>query len=209
MPYYVYKIINKLNNKIYVGKTTKIKKRWNQHKNNAFSDNPKTRAQCPKLYNAIRKYGTDNFAFSIIKECISDDEMSKEEIRLIAELDTIKCGYNITAGGDGPSGIHHPWWGRKHTEQSIKKMVQTHTGRKLGPATAERKQKISQALIGKEKPYQKGENNCAAKLKDVDIPIIRKLHKENKSYVDIAKIFNVSDVAIRCIIVEKTWKHVR
>lgn len=48
-----------------------------------------------------------------------------------------------------------------------------------------------------------------AKLKEKDIPLIRKLHTHMlMTKKDIAKLFNVSDVAIFCVISGKTWRHV-
>ena len=52
---YIYKIINKINNKIYIGKTTQsIEDRFNQHKN-------KSKKLNTHLYNAMRTYGISNF----------------------------------------------------------------------------------------------------------------------------------------------------
>jgi hypothetical protein len=53
----IYKIINKITKDIYIGKTKKsIQKRFSQHINNASRGS----LDCPKLYNAIRKYGIEN-----------------------------------------------------------------------------------------------------------------------------------------------------
>lgn len=56
---------------------------------------------------------------------------------------------------------------------------------------------------------KKGSETSLAKLKEEDIPLIRRLHLEMlMTKKDIAKLFNVSDVAIFCIISGKTWRHV-
>lgn len=74
MDYLIYKIINKVNNKIYIGKTKKyykekyfgIKGRFSNH---IASANSKSKCNdCPRLYNAIRKYGKDNFTIELIEE---------------------------------------------------------------------------------------------------------------------------------------------
>jgi group I intron endonuclease len=200
--------MNKLNKKVYVGKSADIEKRWRQHKTLPFTKS-KGRDNCLKLYRAIRKYGIDNFDFSIVKECNTIEELDQEEIDTIEKLQTIKYGYNITPGGSGPFGIHHPFFGKHHSEESKKKSSISHTGKKLGPASAERKQKISRALKGKEKPHHKGEGNPASKLKAADIPIIKKLSSEGKSFVEIAKIFDVSNVSIKNVVVGNTWKNIK
>ena len=61
----IYKIINKINNKIYIGQSINITERLKQHKRslNKYFKYP--------LYNAFRKYGIDNFEFIII-EIVND-----------------------------------------------------------------------------------------------------------------------------------------
>lgn len=55
---YVYKIINDLNNKIYIGQTSfSVEERFKQHLRDAKKDKVKNRP----LYSAIRKYGPIHF----------------------------------------------------------------------------------------------------------------------------------------------------
>ena len=37
----VYKITNNINNKVYIGSSVRVEKRWQQHKNDAFNPNNK------------------------------------------------------------------------------------------------------------------------------------------------------------------------
>ena len=54
----------------------------------------------------------------------------------------------------------------------------------------------------------KGSSVSLAKLIESDIPIIRKLHSEMlMTKKDIAKLYEVSDVAIGSILCGKTWRH--
>lgn len=94
---YIYKITNKVNNKIYIGQTRRtIEERWREHlsrisqKSNTY------------LYNAIRKYGKENFVIEKIEEC-QDDEIDKKEIFYIEKFESFnkEKGYNLTKGGDG------------------------------------------------------------------------------------------------------------
>lgn len=52
------------------------------------------------LYNAMRKYGLENFIFEVIEECV-DEVVDKREQRWIAHFDSFNCenGYNLTTGG--------------------------------------------------------------------------------------------------------------
>ena len=96
---YVYKITNKINNKIYVGITNNIKKRWDNEK--SYPANPKKRQI---IQNAIHKYGVENFVFEVLHRNISIDEAVERECQLIKELNSlIPNGYNAHPGGQ-----YHP-----------------------------------------------------------------------------------------------------
>ena len=95
----IYKITNKLNNKIYIGKTIHTaESRFKEHILSARNSSSNTH-----LYRAMRKYGVDNFTVEVV-ECVDTIELLAErEIYWIAEFDsTNPCvGYNMTRGGDG------------------------------------------------------------------------------------------------------------
>ena len=55
---YIYKIINDVNDKIYIGKTEcSIEKRFKEHCKDAFKERNEKRP----LYAAMKKYGIDHF----------------------------------------------------------------------------------------------------------------------------------------------------
>lgn len=60
---YIYKITNTINNKIYIGQTNDIKRRFREHKNLMYG-----KVGNKHLYSAIKKYGLDSFIFEIIEE---------------------------------------------------------------------------------------------------------------------------------------------
>ena len=92
---HIYKITNNLNNKVYVGQTSKsLERRFNQHKNNY---NKPYFSQLA-LYQAFSKYGIDNFTFEEI-ETVPDDQLDEREKYWIAYYDSYKNGYNSTMGG--------------------------------------------------------------------------------------------------------------
>ena len=94
---YIYKITNKINNKIYVGKTlSSISKRWQEH----CKDSKKILKEKRPLYSAMRKYGEDNFYIEQIEEC-PDEIVNEREIYWIEYYQSFKKGYNATKGGDG------------------------------------------------------------------------------------------------------------
>ena len=106
---YIYRILNKLTKKCYIGET-KCKDviwRWNQHKQKI-----EINKGCPALRDAVKKYGIDNFEFSVLIICF-DDERFKYEIEYIKKYNSVvPNGYNITNGGEGGG-----FQGKTHTEE--------------------------------------------------------------------------------------------
>lgn len=94
---YIYKITNKINQKAYIGKTIySIEKRWKEHQRDCFK---RDREQRP-LYNAINKYGIENFTIELIEE-VDIKDLSAREVYWIGFYNTYNNGYNATLGGDG------------------------------------------------------------------------------------------------------------
>lgn len=106
---YIYRILNKITKKCYIGET-KYKDviwRWKQHKQTI-----EINKGCPALRDAVKKYGIDNFEFSVLIICF-DDERFKYEIEYIKKYNSVvPNGYNITNGGEGGG-----FQGKKHTEE--------------------------------------------------------------------------------------------
>lgn len=95
----IYLIENVVNGKRYVGKTKRtVKERFEQHvRDSVRSDLP--------LHLAIKKYGCDQFAVSVLEECYDNDHANERERHWIAEYNTCHGqGYNATEGGDGVVG---------------------------------------------------------------------------------------------------------
>lgn len=108
---YIYKIVNKVNGKVYIGKTTyTIECRWIQHISAATSNREKNDYNY-LLHKAIRKYGVDNFTVEVIEEVEDKTKLSSREIYWInyynsCILEEDSNGYNMTYGGEGVSKIN-------------------------------------------------------------------------------------------------------
>lgn len=133
----IYMITNKLNNKKYIGQTKReVSERLKEHLEIAYH------TKCNlHLYNAMRKYGIENFEVTILKTNLPENKLDEWEIYYIGKYDTLENGYNNTAGGGGIRGYHHT----QETKNKISKSVRENPER----YTKERAQKISYALKGK------------------------------------------------------------
>lgn len=91
---FIYKITNKVNNKVYIGQTRyTIESRWRQHLKNYNVEHRKQ-----PLYQAFAKYGIENFEVEQVEE-VNVDKLDEREIFWIAKYDSFKNGYNATLGG--------------------------------------------------------------------------------------------------------------
>jgi group I intron endonuclease len=99
----IYKVTNKLNKKTYIGYSKNFAKRKSVHKENALKRNVGF-----VFYQAIRKYGWDNFEWEIIYESWDDKHcLTVMEPYFITEYNSFgENGYNMTRGGErGPDTI--------------------------------------------------------------------------------------------------------
>ena len=94
---FIYKITNKVNDKVYIGQTKRtIKIRWKEHLKNASVFDLRNLP----LYKAMNKYGKENFSVEEIEEC-EDSQLDEREIYWISFYDSYYNGYNGTEGGIG------------------------------------------------------------------------------------------------------------
>lgn len=140
--YSIYKYINRVNNKVYIGQTmTSLRERAQSNGSNYKG--------CPKFYGAIQKYGWDAFEAEIIDVAYSVEEANEKEkyyIKYYKSTDD-EFGYNIDFGGqNGPVSeiarekisekvkerytdkTKNPMYGKKHSEESKKKQSEKKVG---------------------------------------------------------------------------------
>lgn len=108
---HIYRITNIIRRKVYIGKTTQEPtQRMQGHKTccNHYKDHPDQynvhggdRSACYKLYNSMIKYGFENFKFEVLCS-VPVNRLDETEKQYIKDYDSIKTGYNILEGGDGP-----------------------------------------------------------------------------------------------------------
>lgn len=188
--YYVYRITNNINNKVYYGKTNNIITRWTHHKNYAIGGKEKYPKHFQAIHAAMNKYGINNFTFEIILTT-KDELFSLEfEVNLITAAKQIGNCYNLTNGGEGTSGFHH-------SNITKEKMKFARNNNKRKPVT--------EWSVESRNNLRK---NKFSKLKELDIIKIANLINQNiYTYKEIAKMFNVSHSLITKIVGGKIWKH--
>lgn len=96
-------------NKVYIGQTINESKRKNTHKNAEFNND----CRLPYFYNAIRKYGFNNFKYEVIERIyfsLEERDSIYEKLNSLEEYyisfyksNDLNFGYNITKGGNNVS----------------------------------------------------------------------------------------------------------
>ena len=101
--YKLYVYTNKVNGKKYVGQTCKTLKRRAGKNGTGYN-------KCTYFYNAIKKYGWDNFVPKALYNNLSKEEADILEIETIQKLNTrnVDYGYNILIGGSGDANNKIP-----------------------------------------------------------------------------------------------------
>lgn len=98
--YKIYVHINKINGKIYIGQTCRknVKAR--------FGKNGIQYQKCPRFWNAIQKYGWENFEHIVLIENLTQEMADIIEIELIEKYKSCNTnfGYNLAHGGRTGSG---------------------------------------------------------------------------------------------------------
>ena len=115
---FIYKITNDINDKVYIGMTTRsIEVRWKEH----------IRHSSQFIDAAIQQLGKEHFKIEVIEEC-SEEEVDEKEIYWIKFYNSYEEGYNITLGGRDEKMIMTnkvdevlEWWNKGLTVNKIVK----------------------------------------------------------------------------------------
>ena len=90
----IYKVTNIKTNEVYVGKSTTVATRWQNHTKSAFGLEGVADSQFQR---ALKKYGIQNFTWELLEE-VPKDKLSERERYYIDLYDTTKYGYNMRNG---------------------------------------------------------------------------------------------------------------
>jgi group I intron endonuclease len=173
----IYKIINKLDNKYYVGSSINIERRWKAH----LSSLKKNTHKNDKLQNAWNKYGEESFLFIVVKELplATESELRKVEDDYLNETqkfpdNNYNCCYDSRGGKLSAHTIEKirasckrvvksPEWLAKMAEANRRRYANgwtasPETRAKMafrGKHSEETKKKIAASLLGRKRgPYK-------------------------------------------------------
>lgn len=105
----IYVIQNTANGKHYVGQSVNIRRRWLEHARAWTSpEADKKENKNQELHNDMRKFGADNFDFSVLKELpdsMDTNEVISYENEYIAKFDSVSNGYNKIYSNETGEGL--------------------------------------------------------------------------------------------------------
>lgn len=163
--YLLYLVVNKINGKFYVGKTSRgLDRRWKEHKNSSVNYKKKN-----YFFSALKKWGLENFDICVIDRASSMAESSELEKQYIQAFRSCSAefGYNTSLGGEGvhpnevtkkkisdawvgktpwwiERGVPHPRQGAHLPEESKRKISE----KKKGTPCSERSKEVSRSRRG-------------------------------------------------------------
>lgn len=98
----IYIIRNKVNNKVYIGKTKNFTKRWKQYLYDFRNQN--TDHMNPYLLASMNKHGFNTFEFSVLEYC-SIEESSERELYWMLQFDSTNRDFGYNLRMDTSSGM--------------------------------------------------------------------------------------------------------
>ena len=174
----IYCFENSINGKKYIGQSIDLEKRYKEHKNNHL--NPNYCNYNSKFYRALRKYGFENFKYSILSEC-SQSDLNFQEQYFITLYDSKNNGYNSTEGGeDNPSN------NREIVAKRTLKLYEPEINKKLS---------------------HKGETNGNAKLTSNDVIAIRQRYAQGENLSQVYESYKnkISYSGFQSVWINKSW----
>lgn len=124
------------NGKVYIGITSQpLEKRF---------ANGRGYKDCPKMHNAILKFGWNNVEHELLYSGLSKQQAEAMEIETIAIYDSVKNGYNTDHGGNVTG---------THSIETRQKISAGNKGLKKPPKSDELKKKLSEQNSGAGNPF--------------------------------------------------------
>lgn len=228
----IYLITNLINGKVYVGQSVDIHRRYTEHLRSGQPDKyamKNERDINTPIHKAMQKYGVDNFALTILEECLKEELNDKEKywIKYYQSNEKDK-GYNLTDGGQesvGCKGENHSQAKLTQKEvDEIKNLLKTTKMTMTEIMNIYQVSKSAICMINTGKTwYDKNENyplrltytgsqgskNPRAKYTEEQVMDMRKKYSQGISSKDIIAEYApiASEQSVRNILTGKTYTH--
>lgn len=226
----IYKLVNNINKKVYIGQSLNIERRYGEHLRSAqpekYSCKNERDSKTP-IHLAMQKYGVKNFTLVVLCECTQEElnEMERYYIKFYHSNDK-KYGYNITEGGQDNFALKRAQHSQaKLSEKNIadiKKMLINNicTNQEIAkrfnvsPATISLinngkiwNEENEQYPLRKKEIKQQGSNNNNAQVNEEIVMMIRQDYVD-LSFAEIVDKYNqYTKSCLRSIIYGESWKH--
>ena len=229
----IYLIRNLINNKIYIGQSSDIKRRWQEHLRSAQPNKyakKSIRDSNAPLHLAMQKYGIKNFSINIL-ECCQKEKLNyfeKKWIQLLNANDK-HLGYNLTEGGQ----FNFVLKGEKHSQakltqkdvNEIKDLLKNtkislgEISKKYNNISKSNLSMINQGKIWKDEntnyPIRKteygnqGEKNPRAKFTEEQVLEIRQKYSKGARLKELQEEYSVyaSKSAVKAIVYGESYKY--
>lgn len=185
----IYKIKNKLNNKVYIGSSIKLEAREQRHFKNLLEGSHHSN----KLQNSYNKYGFENFIFEIVESYgeIDNNSLIDREQYWIDFYNSYYDGYNCR-----PKAKNN--YGHKHSEETKQLMSKLNSGENNGmygkKLSKETKEKIRQKLLGRkfsEETIEKKRKSALNRLHTTETKLKQSRIKKSKPILQLDNNFNI------------------
>lgn len=187
----VYKATHIDSGRSYIGITRQsLAERKRCHKSAAAGKRSNT-----AFHQAIRQYGWDRFTWEVLRTCETEQELQAAERELIAAHDTIRSGFNRTAGGNGTVGyvftddvrqrMSELASHRMALKHGIKKQTTLFPNRLGVPHSDATKQRISESL------RKVDPSRWARKISPAQYPDIKAMRERGLSFRKIGEALGV------------------
>lgn len=190
---FIYKITNRVNNKVYIGQTHfTVEHRFKQHVKNYNIEHRKQ-----ALYKAFAKYGLENFTVETVEE-VDAERLNEREMYWIAYYDSFKNGYNANCGGNGNIYI----WTDSQYEEIRTMYLSGFTSQKI----AELYGVSSTTILGILKSLRVKIKGNPMDMNDYEAQELIKEYEAGATLNEIARRYNTDKMAVRRFLVSKGAK---
>jgi len=193
----IYLIRNTLNNKVYVGSSVCMKRRFNEHLRSLV----KGKHHSVLLQRFVNKHGINCLVFDCLQVCDTDQLIAWEQC-FIESFEAYKSesGYNTCRKANSQLGT-------KRTPEQKARIGAARKGIPSAYAERVKGRVFKESHKANLSTSKTGPGNSMAKLTEKEVLAIRSAYPE-KGYKTLAKEFGVDWSNIRNVVKRRTWVHI-